>query len=64
MKGLDLIRDNEKKVFYYYLIPSIFSTLVNAIYILVDTLIIGQGVGALGISAQIYSYLFIVYIWE
>lgn len=51
MKGLDLIRDNEKKVFYYYLIPSIFSTLVNAIYILVDTLIIGQGVGALGISA-------------
>lgn len=51
MSSLDLLKDNEKKVFYHYLIPSICSTLVNSIYILVDTLIIGQGVGAEGISA-------------
>lgn len=51
MLSLDLLKDNEKKVFYHYLIPSICSTLVNSIYILVDTLIIGQGVGAEGISA-------------
>lgn len=50
MSSLDLLKDNEK-VFYHYLIPSICSTLVNSIYILVDTLIIGQGVGAEGISA-------------
>lgn len=51
MSSLNLLKDNEKKVFYHYLIPSICSTLVNSIYILVDTLIIGQGVGAEGISA-------------
>lgn len=51
MSSLNLLKDNEKKIFYHYLIPSIFSTLVNSIYILVDTLIIGQGVGAEGISA-------------
>ena len=51
MASLNLLKDNEKKVFYHYLIPSICSTLVNSIYILVDTLIIGQGVGADGITA-------------
>ena len=51
MASLDLLKDNEKKVFSHYLIPSICSTLVNSIYILVDTLIIGQGVGGDGISA-------------
>ena len=51
MASLNLLKDNEKKVFYHYLIPSICSTLVNSIYILVDTLIIGQGVGSDGITA-------------
>lgn len=51
MASLNLLKDNEKKVFYHYLIPSICSTLVTSIYILADTLIIGQGVGASGISA-------------
>ena len=51
MKSLNLLKDNERTVFYHYLIPSICSTLVTSIYILVDTLIIGQGVGADGISA-------------
>ena len=51
MKSLNLLKDNERTVFYHYLMPSICSTLVTSIYILVDTLIIGQGVGADGISA-------------
>ncbi|WP_434797147.1 MATE family efflux transporter [Terrisporobacter vanillatitrophus] len=51
MENLNLLKDDEKKVFYHYLIPSICSTLVTSIYILVDTLVIGQGVGAEGISA-------------
>lgn len=62
MKKLDLLRDNEKKVFCHYLIPSICSTLVTAIYILADTLIIGQGVGAAGISAlNIFLPIFSIY---
>ncbi len=51
MSSLNLLKDNEKKIFFHYLIPSICSTLVTSIYILVDTLIIGQGVGSEGISA-------------
>ena len=51
MSSVNLLKDNEKKIFFHYLIPSICSTLVTSIYILVDTLIIGQGVGSEGISA-------------
>ncbi|MEG0857370.1 MAG: MATE family efflux transporter [Terrisporobacter sp.] len=62
MEKLDLLEDKEKKVFFHYLIPSICSTLVTAIYILVDTLIIGQGVGPTGISAlNIFLPFYAVY---
>ena len=62
MEKLNLLKDNEKKVFYHYLIPSICSTLVTSIYILVDTLIIGQGVGPEGISAlNIFLPFFAIY---
>ncbi len=62
MEKLNLLKDNERKIFFHYLIPSICSTLVNSIYILVDTLIIGQGVGAEGISAlNIFLPFFAIY---
>lgn len=62
MEKLNLLKDNEKKIFYHYLIPSICSTLVTSIYILVDTLVIGQGVGAKGISAlNIFLPFFAIY---
>ena len=62
MEQLNLLKDNERRVFFHYLIPSICSTLVNSIYILVDTLIIGQGVGAEGISAlNIFLPFFAIY---
>lgn len=51
MTAIDLLKDNERRVFFHYLIPSICSTLVSAIYILIDTLVIGNGVSAEGISA-------------
>lgn len=51
MRQLDLLKDNENKIFFHYLFPAICSTLITSIYVLVDTLIIGRGVGALGISA-------------
>lgn len=51
MTEIDLLKDNERRVFSHYLIPSICSTLVSAIYILIDTLVIGNGVSAAGISA-------------
>ncbi|WP_297134983.1 MATE family efflux transporter, partial [Terrisporobacter sp.] len=62
MESLNLLKDNERKVFLHYLVPSICSTLVNSLYILVDTLIIGQGIGAEGISAlNIFLPFFAVY---
>lgn len=51
MKTLDLLKDNPNKLFHSYLIPSISSTLVTSIYVLVDTIMIGQGIGDIGLSA-------------
>lgn len=47
----NLLDDNPKKLFLRYLFPSISATLVTSIYVLADTIIIGQGVGASGIAA-------------
>lgn len=62
MENLNLLKDKESKVFYHYLIPAILSTLVTSVYVLVDTLIIGQGVGSLGISAlNIFLPFFLIF---
>lgn len=62
MEKLNLLRDKESKVFFHYLIPAVCSTLVTSVYLLVDTLIIGQGVGALGISAlNIFMPFFLLF---
>ncbi|WP_455544297.1 MATE family efflux transporter [Intestinibacter sp.] len=62
MEKLNLLRDKESKVFFHYLIPAVCSTLVTSVYLLVDTLIIGQGVGALGISAlNIFMPFFLIF---
>lgn len=36
---------------FQFLIPSIGATLVNSIYILGDTILVGRGVGSMGIAA-------------
>ena len=51
MKQLNLLEDKVGKLFLKYLIPSVCATLVNSIYILADTVLIGRGVGAEGIAA-------------
>lgn len=50
-KHLDLCRDSVNSVFFQFLIPSIGATLVNSIYILGDTILVGRGVGSMGIAA-------------
>lgn len=47
----DLLEDPVKGLFLKYLAPSVSATLVTSIYILVDTLMIGRGVGPVGIAA-------------
>lgn len=49
--ALDLINDNLKRLFYKFLIPAIGGALVVAAYSFVDTIAIGQGVGADGTAA-------------
>ena len=62
MEKLNLLKDKESKVFFHYLVPAVCSTLVTSVYLLVDTLIIGQGVGALGISAlNIFMPFFLLF---
>ena len=62
MEKLNLLKDKESKVFFHYLVPAVCSTLVTSVYLLVDTLLIGQGVGALGISAlNIFMPFFLLF---
>ena len=48
---MDLLKDDVRKLFYAYLIPAISSAIAVAIYSLVDTIVIGQGVGPDGMAA-------------
>lgn len=48
---LDILKDKERRLFLHYLVPAIGSTLVTSIYILADTMFIGQGIGPDGLSA-------------
>ena len=51
MAGVNLLKDNVRKVFIHYLIPSMGSALVMSIYFLVDFFVVGHGVGADGLAA-------------
>lgn len=54
MQQVDLLKEDPKKLFFRYLVPSISATLVTSIYVLADTIMIGQGIGADGIAALNY----------
>ena len=47
----DLLREKPGTLFFHYLLPSVGSTLVTSIYILADTVMIGQGIGANALAA-------------
>lgn len=51
MKDSDLLTGNPRKLFMKYLVPCISSTLVTSIYILADTIMIGQGIGASALAS-------------
>lgn len=48
---MDLLKDDVKALFLQFLIPAISSAIAVAAYSLVDTIAIGQGVGAEGTAA-------------
>ncbi|MEI3340131.1 MAG: MATE family efflux transporter [Eubacterium sp.] len=48
---MDILRDNIRKVFVRYLVPSLGSAMVMSIYFLVDFIVVGRGVGADGLAA-------------
>lgn len=48
---MNLLKDDVKKLFLKFLIPAISSAIAVAAYSLVDTIAIGQGVGADGTVA-------------
>lgn len=63
MKQTNLLEDPVGGLFRKYLIPSISGTMVTSIYILVDTMMIGRGIGADGIAAlnlilPLFSFFF------
>jgi len=51
MKKMDFLEENIAALFFKYLIPSISASLVTSIYILVDTIIVGKGIGADAVAA-------------
>lgn len=60
---MNLLKDNVVKLYFKYFFPTMCAALSTSIYILFDTIFIGQGVGskgltALNISLPIYSIYF------
>lgn len=63
MKQVNLLTDSPRRLFFHYLGPTIGSSMVTSIYILADTIMVGQGVGDAGLAAltifmPIVSFLF------
>lgn len=48
---MNLLKDKTSKLYWKYLFPTIGAALSTSIYILFDTIFIGQGVGPLGLAA-------------
>lgn len=60
---MNILKDDVKKLYLKYFFPTVGAALVTSIYILFDTIFIGQGVGAEGLAAlnivlPIYSIVF------
>ena len=48
---MDLLKDNLRKLYLHFLIPSLGSAMVMSIYTLTDAIVIGKGVGADALAA-------------
>ena len=53
---MDLSKSSISKLLWYYSLPSLIGTLVNALYNIIDRIYIGQGVGALAISGLALTF--------
>ncbi len=53
MKQVNLLTDSPHKLFFHYLAPTIGSSMVTSIYILADTIMVGQGVGDMGLNSLV-----------
>lgn len=51
-----LLRDDIRKLFFRYIIPSIIGVLVNSLYVIVDGIFIGNGVGEVGLASVNIDY--------
>lgn len=51
MKNIDLFKDDLRKIFFKYLVPGVLSSIVVSLYIFVDTMFVGIGVGTYGLAA-------------
>lgn len=51
LEEMDLLKDNLKKLYLRFLIPSLGSAIVMSIYTLTDAIVIGKGVGANALAA-------------
>lgn len=63
MNTQDFLQKPVRSLFFHYLMPSIFGTMVTSIYVLADTIIIGKGIGtvamaALNIALPVYNIFF------
>lgn len=63
METNEFLEKPVRQLFFRYLIPSIFATMVTSIYVLADTIIIGKGLGAtamaaLNIALPVYNIFF------
>lgn len=63
MNTEDFLQKPVRQLFFHYLMPSIFGTMVTSIYVLADTIIIGKGIGtvamaALNIALPVYNIFF------
>lgn len=51
MKKNDLLKDDIRKIFFRYLIPGVLSSIAVSLYVFVDTMFVGIGVGRDGLTA-------------
>ncbi len=63
MNTQDFLHRPVREIFFRYLLPSIFGTMVTSIYVLADTIMIGKGIGtvamaALNIALPVYNIFF------
>lgn len=56
MSSVDLKRDSIGKLFFYFSFPAVTGMMVSALYVIVDGIFIGRGIGSNGLAAINIAY--------